>query len=640
MKVWDIGLLFDISSSMSSPFRCLSKNNSYKRSDELINILEKICSRGNRLKNEQIRIFSILFGGKNTSIYDFCNLLKISNEKFRHNLTSSAYTKPSYYGNKLKEVLSEGKKTLKLDQYLQCENGPSERLCEMGYYLLKDDYSLCNEIYDSLPSECKSNLKDIGIGVGNIFGIFDSRINNATIDVINTIYEKCINKYISFIIREETNARKMNGNKFIFLDGNHLINIKKNLENKLTSPNNSNINILDLFKDYIYGNTPLYTALNSSFDNFKNQSSDNNHKYLFIISDGELNDIEKNFDYIGEIRKKAENNNIIIVSIFLTSNSIPKEEILYDIPQSHFTSGSKDLFLMSTSLTYEHPIIKFFIQKGWNIPVSGECKLFVEINNSQNLNKFIDILNEAIGEVNNRNNQEIIKNPNSLINLLSSTVIDNYVNSDVINKFKAKEQIGGTCYANAIAAAICLASARVYGRPKLDFFEVRKKIIDIYGDKGGNTFQILKEYLHNYKLHCQEVNEEGARKAVMKTRPCVAKFSLTAQQWGNFSDFYKINKKGILTSEILNENKEHPKSTPGGHAVVLTHISKDYLTFLNSWGSDWADNGYFRVKNAAVLGMSFCDIFWYISDLSQNEIDSYNKHMQKLKKEIDNFVYD
>ena len=36
---------------------------------------------------------------------------------------------------------------------------------------------------------------------------------------------------------------------------------------------------------------------------------------------------------------------------------------------------------------------------------------------------------------------------------------------------------------------------------------------------------------------------------------------------GNFSSFYKNNPKGILTKEILNEQKEYPNSTPGGHAV-------------------------------------------------------------------------
>ena len=44
-------------------------------------------------------------------------------------------------------------------------------------------------------------------------------------------------------------------------------------------------------------------AINLAFDNFRIQSF-NNRKFLFIISDGELNDISKNFDYIGKIKKK------------------------------------------------------------------------------------------------------------------------------------------------------------------------------------------------------------------------------------------------------------------------------------------------------------------------------------------------
>ena len=34
----------------------------------------------------------------------------------------------------------------------------------------------------------------------------------------------------------------------------------------------------------------------------------------------------------------------------------------------------------------------------------------------------------------------------------------------------------------------------------------------------------------NYKLHCKEVNDESASKAIMKTRPCVARFYLIGQQ--------------------------------------------------------------------------------------------------------------
>ena len=44
--------------------------------------------------------------------------------------------------------------------------------------------------------------------------------------------------------------------------------------------------------------TPLYTALNFSFDNFKKQSNEYKEKILLIISDGNLNDVSKNIDNI------------------------------------------------------------------------------------------------------------------------------------------------------------------------------------------------------------------------------------------------------------------------------------------------------------------------------------------------------
>ena len=94
----DIGILFDVSGSMRSSFNSLSYNTSTKKADEILNVIDRICQRGNRLKNEQIRIFSIIFGGRNEKIYDFCNLIEIANNKFRHTLSSNHYSKASKYG--------------------------------------------------------------------------------------------------------------------------------------------------------------------------------------------------------------------------------------------------------------------------------------------------------------------------------------------------------------------------------------------------------------------------------------------------------------------------------------------------------------------------------------------------------------
>ena len=635
----DIGILFDVSGSMQSPFNSFDFHNSYNKSNELLNMIDRICSKGNRLENEKIRVFCILFGGTSELIYDFGNLIDISNRKFKHPLSSSQNSKASKYGygKRLQQILSENNsKSLYLDNYLYSETGPSERLCEMVCYILEDDPYLRERIYNELPNECKSFLKDMGVSGVSFFGFYSKEKNKATTDEIDKIYRTIINECASKIIQEEISQRKYNGNKIKFIDGNDLVNMKNNLEGKLTSPNNKSLSIIDIFKDYIYGNTPLYTALNLAFDNFKIQSA-NNKKFLFIISDGELNDISKNFDYISEIKKKENENQVMIISIFLTTNSIPKEQTLYDELQSNFTNGSKDLFLMSSTLTYENPVIKFLIEKGWNIPRSGECKLFVEINNSQNLNKFIELMNEAIGELNYKNNKEVSNNPNSLMSLLSSTIANDYVNSE-INKNEAKKQSGLTCYANAIAATICFSSAKVLGRDKLKFSEVRKNIIDKYGEN-GNLMDVLNNILGHYRLKYKMEEEEGARKAVMKTRPCLAVFELSGMQWGDFKKFFKNTPKGILTKKIVNENNNYPGEKDEAHSVVLTHISKKYLKCLNSWGTEWGDNGYFRIENADVLNMEFIDIFWKISDLNNKEKEYFNKYNQNLRKSINSYIF-
>ena len=637
----DIGILFDVSGSMQVPFNSFNFKYSSKKADEILDILKRFCARGNNSNNEKIRIFSLLFGGTKELIYDLGSIMEISNNKFNYVLKSDEFSKASKYGwgKKFEDILSEyGNKTLYLSKYLYCDSGPTEKLCEMGCHLLEHDSYLRNRIYEKLPDECKSIGGNIKVTCFQPF--ISEKINKSTAETINEVYEICMNEYASKIINEENCIRNHNGNSLRFIDGNDLIKIQNNLEKKLTSPKKSNFNLMDLISQYIYGNTPLYTAFNISFDNFKKQSNNNINKYLFIISDGELNDITKNFDYIKEIRDKATNNNIIVISIFLTANGIPKCETFYDEVQPHFTNGSKDLFLMSTTLTYEHPIIKFFIKKGWNIPISGECKLFVEISNSKNLGEFINLVNEAIGELNYKNNIEKIENPISLINLIASTKLDYYVNSN-INETKAGDQGNKkTCYSNAMAATICLASARVYTRKPLEFLDVRNKLENKYGKNGIDLYKALNESLGQYKLKYKPIDEEKeARKAIIETRPCLAVFQLTSMQKENFKEFFQTNPKGILTKEILNKPRNSINNEKFSHSVVLTHISKNYLKFLNSWGTDWGDNGYFKVENANVLNCEFIDIYWELDDLDKNEKDNYIKYLQELRLDVNKKLF-
>jgi hypothetical protein len=123
---------------------------------------------------------------------------------------------------------------------------------------------------------------------------------------------------------------------------------------------------------------------------------------------------------------------------------------------------------------------------------------------------------------------------------------------------------------------------------------------------------------------------------------------LKANQWYNFGKYFGGNKKGTLTNQFINQYVDQQvlkdaKETDGGHAVLLTSYDTASMRLLNSWGSGWADGGFFKVENHSVLKPTYIDIFWYISDLSKNENDTFikdqaqilNREMEFMKSTLD-----
>ena len=144
------------------------------------------------------------------------------------------------------------------------------------------------------------------------------------------------------------------------------------------------------------------------------------------------------------------------------------------------------------------------------------------------------------------------------------------------------------------------------------FNDLRDYLINKYNEKGKKVYQmanilddILPKYFLRYSYYnTNNIHEDKIKTIIMRGRPLVFTFTLSAKQWYNFGKFFDNNKKGILTKEILNKDIPkylYEKETSGGHAVILIEYNEDGFVCLNSWGKDFGDNGKFRIKNLNVL---------------------------------------
>ena len=367
--------------------------------------------------------------------------------------------------------------------------------------------------------------------------------------------------------------------------------------------------LLEAVEPYIYGKTPLMQAMRHSVDLFSYSEFKDHKKLLFILSDGLPTD---GWDPpVQELTALG----VTIVSCLITREGLSDPCHLYSLLDESWEVPAKFMFIISSIITTQKIPRTLFVKKGWKIDIeNNETRLFFHVNHPDVVKDVCDMAKKGVLS------QDVLSD------LLSSVDLDVYINQ-ANDGFEAKRQHGGTCYANASAAVMHLAMQRIIGRDSgyPDFFELREKLIAKYGKEGASTKEVLKEICPEYRLQCQTVDAIGAMEAISAKRPVVVTFHLTGAQWDQFGKFYDENPRGILTRSYL-DSKHVSTSDAGGHAVVLTSYDADSLRLMNSWGDDWADQGFFRVQNSDVLGLKFVDVFWTSNDLSKKEKKAYEQH--------------
>jgi len=367
--------------------------------------------------------------------------------------------------------------------------------------------------------------------------------------------------------------------------------------------------LLEAVKPYIYGKTPLMQAMRHSVDLFSHSEFANHKKLLFILSDGQPTD-----GWDPPVQKLSDLG-VTIVSCFITRVGLSDPRRLYSLPDESWEVPAKFMFNMSSIVTTQYLPRTVFVKEGWKIDIeNNETRLFFQVNHPNVIKEVCDMARKCV------------LTQDALSDVLSSVDLDFCINQENY-RFGAKEQHGGTCYANASAAVMHLAMKRIIGRDGgyPDFFELREKLIAKYGEDGASTKKVLEEICPEYRLQCRTVDAIGAMEAISAKRPVVVTFHLTGAQWDQFDKFYEENGRGILTRSYL-DSKHVSTRDDEGHAVVLTSYDADSLRLMNSRGGDWADEGFFRVQNSDVLGLKFVDVFWTSNDLSEKEKNAYKQH--------------
>lgn len=303
--------------------------------------------------------------------------------------------------------------------------------------------------------------------------------------------------------------------------------------------------LIEPIKPYILGSTPMCKAMKDAEAVFVRTSVET-AKVLFILSDGMSSDGDPR-----QIAERLRDLGVTIVTCLLTSDKILNPRRLlppnYKFQHLHQCKGKKYLFNMSSTQHNTDVPVTYLADANWELPAAGESRLFIEANSLDVVNEFCEI---AVSQMTK-------KSCDAIVNVLEKVPLATYINQKNAD-FIPKAQEGGTCYANAIAAVFHLAMHRIVGReggvPDFKFFQIRKRIIDEYGVKGANTKSVLAKVSAEYRLHFSDVDEKGARQAINRRRPVVARFGLYKHQWEKFEKFYETTPKGILKrSDVAGE---------------------------------------------------------------------------------------
>jgi len=100
-----------------------------------------------------------------------------------------------------------------------------------------------------------------------------------------------------------------------------------------------------------------------------------------------------------------------------------------------------------------------------------------------------------------------------------------------------------------------------------------------------------------------------------------------------FAVFESFETKEVAITGNMKMPKEEEKIL-GGHAIMAVGYDEDKKVFIirNSWGEEWGDKGYFYMPYEFILNKDYCNDFWVIQQVKDDEVQMVKYVSLKIQK--------
>jgi hypothetical protein len=125
------------------------------------------------------------------------------------------------------------------------------------------------------------------------------------------------------------------------------------------------------------------------------------------------------------------------------------------------------MFEIANTASNDSGAVQALRRRGWIIPASGKCKLFIQANNPIIIDEFT-AASRVLGT-----------SADALADMVGEISLDEYIRNSNEGAEATDQKGRAICWAHASASVIHLASHRVVGRKVADFLTIRKHLLSL-----------------------------------------------------------------------------------------------------------------------------------------------------------------